>query len=689
MAALTEVQQFVTSCGRFSEGFVDENKATTQDHISTLQEITQVRMPQEYSMPFPEVSLVQQQPGNKDKERHLRGIWHELVQHLRDLRYLTENEFKAYHKHKNLILQEPTYLQLVLDAVNEYLPEEREWEELDRIIPISRTIDLFWLSKHLSSVVDRIGLHTCWDGSILIPKKYKVGEKTVFGRALAFRLRTLSSTDFKFSERTTYYTGQDNKTLNQLFSKDFSRPGKATETNIPRGFWTALGNIDNLVISYIHNIPKKRDLTMLYQLAPGKGNTQISISNLKNKDFELSKFNWAEYNEIDVRKIVQTARNQKNRLDEGLDLRLLQIKLWQAGYYTGAIDGKWERMSHNALYTFVQDETISGAVIESRKDQRRKEKQELKAKWDKKIKVLKAGKAKKELKKEKKEALKRFTANEKEANKKDKADLHDARRIRSMLVPVNSKNQVYAADFRAILQHLGVDLRKRVKNINVLDEAELINELQSASGVSQDVFDEKILKEKGAGELYPDNFKKPKRRVSFFRKLGGFIVGGLTKIGKWLAEAAKKALDFVLGPVFSIIKKLLRPIRAAIHRFFQGFKYLTSFVFGRPILTETAPATDTEPARVFATKFQHDFDAMNFVPSGFEADEPGRHASHLQRMQEDMAYFIDGVIWVIKAIGKLSNPGGWVWLGWQIMKCIVGGVPGLGALLPGKAMKLV
>ena len=720
MAALSEVQQFVTSCGRFSEGFVDDNKATTQDHISTLQEITQVRMPQEYSMPFPEVSLVQQQPGDKDKERHLRGLWHELAQHLRDLRYLTEKVFRAYHHedNKNRILADPALLQPVLAAVKKYLPEEKEWDELEKILPTGRSIDLFWLGKHLSTLVDRIGLHTCWDGSILIPKKYKVGEKTVFGRALAFRLRTLSSKDYKFSARTNYYTAQDNETLNKLFSEGFTRPGKATKTDIPRGFWTALGDIDDLVVSYVHNIPDDRNLTMLYQLArlkkkskpevndqidgklelikanweePDKKDGQIKVSDLKDSDIKLVQANWKEYDKKKARSIVKSVRRQKNRRSDSLDLRLLQIKLWQAGYYTGAIDGKWQEVSHQALKVFLLDDPLTTVVVSKRKKERKEDtKKKVKAlnhKWNEEKKTLKTGsKARKKRRKEKNDAISRLNHAEKQANEKDDEALKEARRVRSLLLIVNRGHRVYAADFKAILEHLGVDLRKRAKSINVLGEAELINELQNTPGVDQDAFDEKILREEGVGKLYPDNYKKPKRRVSFFRKVGGFIVGGLTKIAKWLAEAAQKAVEFVLGPVFSFVKKLLRPIRAAIHRFFQGFKYLTHFVFGRPLFTETAPATTTKPPRVFATKFQLDFDAINFVPGGFGPEEPGQHASHIQRMQEDMAYFIDGVIWVIKAIGKLSNPGGWVWLGWQIMKCIAGGVPGLGALWPqGKA----
>ena len=149
---------------------------------------------------------------------------------------------------------------------------------------------------------------------------------------------------------------------------------------------------------------------------------------------------------------------------------------------------------------------------------------------------------------------------------------------------------------------------------------------------------------------------------------------GFKKIFRWLKSKLNKVKEKItelLGPVFDFVKTLLRPIRSAVQRFFSGFKYLANFVFGKPLITEVAPATAEAPARLFATKFELDFDSVNFAPDTFLEGEALQHSGHIKRMQQDMAYFIDSVIWIIKAIGKLSQPGGWVWLGWQIVRAVV------------------
>ena len=133
----------------------------------------------------------------------------------------------------------------------------------------------------------------------------------------------------------------------------------------------------------------------------------------------------------------------------------------------------------------------------------------------------------------------------------------------------------------------------------------------------------------------------------------------------------KQIISDLPGPDFDFVKTLLRPIRSAIQRFFSGFKYLANFVFGKLLITEVAPATEASPARFFATKFELDFDSVNFVPTNYQQGKAKQQSSHIKRMQQGMAYFIDSVIWIIRAIGKLSQPGGWVWLGWQIVRAVV------------------
>ncbi|WP_020571890.1 hypothetical protein [Neolewinella persica] len=647
--ASSTVKAFVSSCQAFSDG------SSGDKDIATLQKVAERQMPLQYSMPFPEPEVSQVAADRKEDARNLRAIWHELVQHLRDLRYLSEAQFIFYHKHKKNILTDPRLQDPVVGGVRHYLAEEKQWPELKHILPPGGTVDRLFLQAHLATIVDRIGFHTCWDGAGIVPDKYKIGEQSVFSRALSYRLRTLSSSQFDLGPLSDYYSGENLDVLNTMFEEGFNVTGKAREQSIPRGFWTKMTSIDALLVSYVNNTEqRKKNPPLRYQLVPPEADTFVLLEKLTPKDFrneKATKVSNKYYHIPTVNRIRRGARKKNHRPDNGLDIRLLQIKLWQTGYYTGTIDEKWEALSHVALKHFLMDEAdfTAEAIDPAPKDP------------DKFEKFLK------------------------------KKQPETARKVRSLLVKINDDNEVYAADFIAIIQvftnRIASREREMVKSTNLDDEEDMLQKLPAKAGISNEAFDSHILGETGVGELFPDNTLHTKRRVSFFRKVGGFIVGGLEKVVDWLKKSIKvigEALSKLLGPVFTFIKKMLRPIRNAIDRFFQGFKYLSHFVFGRPLVTETAPATATEPPRIFATKFQLDFDAINYVPAGFGPEEPGQHASHIKRMQEDMLYFIDSALWIIRAIGKLTSPGGWVWLGWQIMKSIVKGVPVLNELWQNK-----
>jgi hypothetical protein len=629
------ITDFIDSCRRFSDG------SLVPEDVTVLRSVSERQMPDRYRIPFPEPVVSPVTQDRKEDSRHLRALWHELAQHLRDLRYLSETEFVFYHKHKKHILTDPLLQDPVVAAVRLYLLEEREWPDLLEILTRGDSIDRLQLQAHLSSIVDRIGLHTCWDGAGIIPDKYSLGERSVFSRALSYRLRTVSSSQFDLGPLPDYYGGENLDVLNTLFSEGFNVRGTAGERGMPRGFWTKLLNIDTLLTSYINNTEKRKNNPPLrYQLEPPEGDTVVLLEKLTGRELRTGRTGQVSdkfYHIRTVNRITRGARRRNHRPDDGLDIRLLQIKLWQAGYYTGTIDEEWGNLSHVALKTFLMDEAgfIAEAINPAPTDP---------AKFEKFL---------------------------------QRKQPQTARKVRSLLVKVSDDDEVYAADFIGIIRVFTDKIagreREMINNATLNVEEDLLRELPASAGISNEKFDSHILGETGIEALFPDNTQHTERRVSFFRRVGGFIVGGLGKIVDWLKKGIReigKALGKLLGPVFTFIKKMMRPIRSAIDRFFSGFKYLASFVFGKPLLTEVAPATPTAAARVFGTRFQLDFDAFNYIPANFKPGEPAQHAGHINRMRRDMAYFIDGVVWIIKAIGKLSSPGGWVWLGWQIVRAI-------------------
>ncbi|MEM6771545.1 MAG: hypothetical protein AAF597_13260, partial [Bacteroidota bacterium] len=203
------------------------------------------------------------------------------------------------------------------------------------------------------------------------------------------------------------------------------------------------------------------------------------------------------------------------------------------------------------------------------------------------------------------------------------------------------------------------------------DDPQRLNQLVAEAGISDAQFDEKVLQQREVKPLYPDVVENTNRRVSFPRKaLLPRIWSGIKKVVRWLKNQIVDFVEALLGPVFSFVKHLLRNVRMAVQRFFSGFKYLANFLFGRPVVTEVAAAERGAPSVRFATRFAPDFDGTTYAPVGFAAGGGLLHAAHLRRMHRDLFYFIDSVIFLIKAIGKLSNPGGWVWLGWQLLRSI-------------------
>ncbi|MEM9528648.1 MAG: peptidoglycan-binding domain-containing protein [Bacteroidota bacterium] len=608
--AVREVADFVTACRRFGDG------STSASGTLHLRTVAQKTMPERYHLPFPDVQLVRREGNAAGEARHLRGLWHELAQHLVDLGYLAQSDFLAYHQHRKQILVKPTLLLPIVAAVGTYLAEEVDWPELTAFQPPEgKQIELFWLRRHLGTVTERISRYTGWDGTLPTPTAYSPGQQNCYGRSLAYRLRTLSSSQFPLSATSLFQPGQLGE-LSLLLVEGLNLSGFASESNnLPGSWWEALTDIDLLLQLYLGNTAKRDASALLYQL-PKEEESQLALDALPDAALRLPRINPRFYDMSRARKLLRNARRRQNRMDDGLDVRLLQVKLWQASYYVGAIDGEWGEVSHRALKAFLAEETekLTGPISARSK-----------------------------------------------------------RRIRSLLLPANVRQGVYAADLKGIIALFNADQATQQQDLDLLDNPEALDNLRAKAGISHTELDEKVLSEENLNDLYPNILDKPQRRVSFPSEgLLSRIWQGVKRIFRWLADKAKSLIEDILGPVFSFVKLSLRKIRMALQRFFEGFKYLANFLFGRPVVTEVAAEQDGAPPVRFATRFSLDFDGNTYAPPTFARGGAAEHSAHLMRMKDNMFYFIDTVIWLIKGIGRLSNPGGWVWLGWQLVRGLGG-----------------
>lgn len=587
----------------------------------------QTDLAKNYRIPFPAAEALGER-GPLREDRHLRGTWHELTQHLRDLRYLDEPTFLAYHQHKRRVLDEPVYLLPILAAVLVYLPEDTRWTEASRIYePTAPPPDLNWLTRHLPTITERLASLTSWDGRFPEPRDYVVGEKTVFSRSLAYRLRTLNSSTFPLPDTGTYFSREGLPNLELLLREGLDEPIVDLEDrrNLPVVAWERLSRIDALLRGYLNRAQTRDERALLYQIPPvnASDETLIALEALPDDALRLPRLPPELYHLPRARQMLRRARRRTDRRDDGLDVRLLQIKLWQIGYYVGAVDGQWGPVSHDAFKTFLTDEAaeiLDGQPPTSATGRKRRQ----------------------------------------------------AAKVRTLLLPANAKQGVYVADLRETITLFGaVDTPVTADPAaTALRNAQRVEELRAQAGISQRKLDAKVLAEDEVRGLYPDAAAKPERRVSYAAtSFFGKVWGGLRKILRWMKRKIGQvvtAVGRVLGPVFNFVKALVRPIRLAVTRFFNGFKFLANWALGRPITTAVPAWERGAPPVTFATRFALDLDATTYAGGGFEPGRAEDHSTHLATLSADLFYFVDAAVLVIRSVGRLSGVGGWVGLGLRI-----------------------
>ncbi|MEM9835097.1 MAG: hypothetical protein AAF828_01265 [Bacteroidota bacterium] len=607
------VRQFQRYCTKVANH--DKNATAA---LKGMQQIVASEMPAKYRIPY-EVETTQV-PTASGSAKHYRGLWYELVQHLTDLSFLTEKQFVAFHQNRKHVQDQIAYHAPVVDAVVAYLQQEKDWPQLERILPSSSTtINHYWTEQHLADIVDRIGRYTALDGSLPPPQEYVVGSGCCYGRAMAFRIRTLQAGKQRIKEVRIFqqeHIGLLTNLLQELRGRSprerivFERQIDqiVVGQSLPPEVWTLTGDIDLLYAAYQDrktHINRKK-IWIYYQQYPTK-------TRWETPDIEK----WAQKSKRKSRRMageinISSAGNP-------LGIRLLQIKLWQSSFYVGAIDGLWGPVSHNALVALLEREY-------------------------------------------------EFT----EENKR-RFWLLNPQNIRQTLLRYQAAGTTtYLVNLASVFTLLnqyqaskGADMNTTGSPGDIDNDLAFYTEVKKEAQVEDFMMDRRILEEQIEEDLYPDATRKPERRVAYPRR--SFLAGlwhSIKKIGRWI----KRAFQKVLGPIFSFVKYMLQRIRRGIQLFFTGFKYLSIFLLGRPIIT--TGLTRSQPVRPvpYVTKFSLDFDAVNVLPSDGRQKDLVAHADHIAEMKNSMFYFIDVVTWVIKRIGRLMQPGGWVWLGLTILK---------------------
>lgn len=560
--------------------------------------------------------------------RQLRGLWHQLTQHLIDLGYIAEQTFRDYWVHKKVIIEQPDKLEPIIKGVRQYLDEEQapNIRRLEKSYDETGAISRIWIEEHLGIITEAISKYTSFDGTLRPPSHYEVGEVSCYGRSLAFRMRVIFEMDQSIDQLVTFTKSELRFVHNLKFNTLKSGLEKLNlvqtgETLISEGFWKLVSDIDLLFqvfLASLSDLKKNRAYALAYDydLDNGVGqasNFRLIISKRRERNLFGNSPKW------NVRRI-RRAEEMTTGFHPLIATRILQIKLWQTSFYKGAIDGEWGSISHNAALAAKEQE----------------------------IQCLKESK---------------------DARDRSELSIKTVKRC----IFCSHKKQIVAIDFEDLYRVLCNYCSSNEDSGNDLDaELDLMNTLVNDFDLTEDEVDQAILTEKNLSSMYPDDSldKKLKRRVSYPSQNNGSFFKGLLRGVKRIAQWIKRAVRKVLGIIFAFAKVMLDRVRKGVQLFCQGFRYISYLLLGRPIVTPEMAHKSESKIRLYSTRFRIDFDAVNAIPKDFTKKGLAAHRQTLLTMQKSMLFFIDVVTFVIRRISEIGSPGGWVKLGIYFFRLI-------------------
>ena len=347
------VADLIDNCRRLAE--LDVSPAV----VDATQEAVTEEMPRRYALPY--AALLPQDAFERTgmPTTNLRGAYHELVQHLTDLAYLTPVFFAGWHRRRQADQPPPpTAIDKLLAAARLFYAEDDFFRREGRLIPApppAAAAGRQWLAEQLAVLVFRSSQYTSFDGELPVRADYRVGERTAFGRSLAYRLRVYFH-DYRAGRRTARRAAYfDRSLLPYLYSLDNSLRGalvdelpQRDDTNLRAAIQTVLLDADRLLYLFRkHNrfLPEHRQAYyLLYSVADRQAFSGEEASGRLERLRRRA-----------GRRIVRGGLHRDTGSNR-LGVRLLQLGLWRAGFYTGALDGHFGPLSHRAVLALVAQE---------------------------------------------------------------------------------------------------------------------------------------------------------------------------------------------------------------------------------------------------------------------------------------------------------------------------------------------
>ena len=302
-----------------------------------------------FALPFPPaLGATWSAAGPRSRTR--RGQWHELVQHLTDLAYLSLDGYQAWHATR-ATGGAPTSAQIaeVVAAVRAFVREERPRASLAGF-PDEPAAAAEWVEDHLTPIVHYLGRYTSWDGELAARAAFRIGERSVFGRSLAYRLRMLYRDRFASVDldRSPFLTDELSGYLAALSNLLVGeRQVRWTDgSRLPAGLQRYLLDATALFTIFRRRFPRLPEFGgtffIVYSVPLPEHGSVLPLE----EQVGIGRHRGAE------RIPGVQADTDVNRFGR----RLLQLMLWRAGFYDGVLDSAFGLRTHRALLLLLQQE---------------------------------------------------------------------------------------------------------------------------------------------------------------------------------------------------------------------------------------------------------------------------------------------------------------------------------------------
>lgn len=141
---------------------------------------------------------------------------------------------------------------------------------------------------------------------------------------------------------------------------------------------------------------------------------------------------------------------------------------------------------------------------------------------------------------------------------------------------------------------------------------------------------------------------------------------GIGRVVKWLARKLKK----VAGAVVSFLKNVFKRIREGVQVFYRAMRRFGIFILGKPLITPENFRKSPPNTPIAFSRFNLDFDIINFQSNSIGADLENEHMRTVRRLLYGLSLFLEIAALAIPLIRSLATMS-WVQLGVQLGRLVV------------------